>query len=297
MEQKNRKRGNRLILLTAFFWSFSGIATKVSPCHAMTVSGIMYLMSFLTMSLVHRKRKIVWNTLTVLTGTITALTSITFFIANKYTTVANAIVLQYCSPIFVVLYYRVFQHKRLKAFQLLAIASCFSGLLIFFSSQLGSGNMLGNVLALISGVLFGGAFYLNAKPENDPVATSRIGSLLCTVSGLAYTLCFARQVCTPGSILFLVITGTFINGFSAVTYAKGIQMTTALNANMIAMTEVLMAPLWSFLLFGENFGKQAGLGAALMIVSILFETWYESRFLSSEKGSPDEGKANMVEPL
>ncbi len=60
-------------------------------------------------------------------------------------------------------------------------------------------------------------------------------------------------------------------------YARGICYTTALNANLIAMSEVLMAPLWALLLFGETVGAWAALGAGLMIVSILYETWFESR--------------------
>lgn len=63
-------------------------------------------------------------------------------------------------------------------------------------------------------------------------------------------------------------------------YAEGIQRTTALNANLIAMSEVIMAPLWSFVIFHEALGGMAALGAGLMIVAILYETWFEARDLA-----------------
>ena len=203
--------------------------------------------------------------------------NITFLLANKYTTVANAIVLQYSSPIFVVLYYRIFQHKRLKKVQMGTVAVCFVGLLIFFAGQLGSGNLYGNLLALTSGVLFAGSFYLNALPDNEPVGTNFLSNAICTIAGLGYTFFCVEQAFEIQQTALLVMAGIFCSGIAAVMYARGIRYTTALNANLIAMSEVLMAPLWALLLFGETVGAWAALGAGLMIVSILYETWFESR--------------------
>lgn len=277
MERTVRFKGDLLILGTAFLWSFLGIVTKTVSYHGMTVAGVTSLMAALVLAAVYRRQVLVWNRRTLFTGLVMAVMNITFLLANKYTTVANAIVLQYSSPIFVVFYYRIFQHRRLKKVQLGTVAVCFVGLLIFFAGQLGNGNLYGNLLALISGVLFAGSFYLNALPGSDPVSNNFLSNVFCAIAGLGYTLFCVEQTFVIRQTALLVMAGIFCSGIAAVLYARGICYTTALNANLIAMSEVLMAPLWALLIFGETVGAWAGLGAGLMIASILYETWFESR--------------------
>lgn len=281
MKQTSCIKGNLLILETAFLWSFLGILTKSVTCGAMTVIFVTSLLALGVMMVIYRDQPLRLNRMTLVTGLVTALTHMTFLIANKYTTVSNAIVLQYCSPVFVALYYRFFQKRRLRLPQLAAIFLCFAGLVIFFFDQLGSGNMTGNVLALLSGVLFAGQFYLSALPGNDPVSAGKISHLFCLLTGAA---CVIPSICKipaagwglgPEQFLPLMAAGILCNGLANVTYASGIRITTALSANMIAMTEVIMAPLWSFLLFHETFGAQAAVGAGLMVGAITYETWYE----------------------
>lgn len=275
MESNKRLKGNILIFATAFLWSFIGIATKLTVYHGMTVVGITSLMSIIVLLIYYRKHKFVWNKLTVFTGVVTALMNITFFMANKYTTVTNVIVLQYCSPIFVALYGILFLKKKVKHQQLIAIGVCMTGLLLFFAGQLKSGNIIGNLLALTSGILFAGTFILNTLPENNPTSASIVSHVICTIAGLGFTITYLKQPFDLFKIIFLIIVGIVLSGMSSVLYTLGIKYTTALNANMIALSEVFMALLWSFFIFKERLGTYAALGAALMIMSILFETYIE----------------------
>ena len=277
MKHTLKSKGDLMILGTAFLWSFLGIVTKTVSYHGMTVAGITSLMAVLLLLCVKGRRVWCINRLTFFTALVTAFMNLTFLLANKYTTVANAIVLQYSSPIFVVLYYRVFQHKKLKPFQMSTVAVCFMGLLIFFSGQLTGGNMSGNFLALASGILFAGSFYLNALPDNNPAASQFLSHVICTVMGLCCTFFFVKQTYTFSQTGLLMAAGILCNGLAALMYSQGIRYTTALNANLIAMSEVLMAPVWAFLLFGETLGTLAALGAGLMLFAILCETWFESR--------------------
>lgn len=279
MEKNLYRKGNLMILGTAFLWSFLGIITKAVSYNGMVVAGTTSLMAILALALFDRKHRFRLNSLIILTGAVHAVMNLSFIMANKYTTVANAIVLQYCSPIFVLLYYRIFQKKRLKKQQLAVVTVCLAGLLIFFADQLGQGNLYGNLLALFSGITFAGTFYLNALPDNDPISSQVVSQGICVVVGLCCTV-LSRQPWNTVQMGVLLAGGFLCSGVAAVLYAQGIQKTTALNANLIAMSEVLMAPLWSFLIFQEMLGGQAALGAGLMIAAILYETWFEARDLA-----------------
>ena len=269
-----------MILGTAFLWSFLGILTKSVSYHGMTVAGGTSFMAFLMMLAFNRKHRFRISRRVLLTGAVTAAMNLSFLVANKYTTVANAIVLQYCSPIFVVVYYRIFQKKRLGRQQLLAVGICLAGLVVFFADQLGQGNMMGNLLALFSGVTFAGAFYLNALPDSDPVSSQMLSHAFCVIAGLGYSALFVEQSYDVRQTAFLLLGGFLCTGFASVLYAWGMQKTTALNANLIAMSEVIMAPLWSFFIFHETLSRQAALGAGLMIAAILYETWFEAGNIS-----------------
>ncbi len=280
MERNVRKKGNLMIFGTAFLWSFLGIITKTVSFNGLVVAGSTSLMALAVLILFNRGRRLHWNGLAVLTGVVAAAMNLSFFLANKYTTVANAIVLQYCSPVFVLLYYRFFQKRRLKKQQVGVVGLCLAGLVIFFANQLGSGNMFGNLLALFSGVTFAGCFYLNALPDNDPVCTQLMQHGLCALAGLGSIVLSAGKFRDMGEWGIVLAGGLLCSGMAAELYAEGIQRTTALNANLIAMSEVIMAPLWSFVIFHEALGGMAALGAGLMIVAILYETWFEARDLA-----------------
>ena len=56
-------------------------------------------------------------------------------------------------------------------------------------------------------------------------------------------------------------------------YAKGIARTNAFAANLVCMSEVVLAPCWSALLFGEAFHWNEFFGAAI-IVLVIVATWH-----------------------
>lgn len=272
----NRQRkGNLLILGTAFLWSFMGIITKAVSYHAMTVTGISSIMALFVLLICNRKHTWRITSLALWTGVVTAVAHICFMVANKHTTVTNAIVLQYSSPIFVVLYYRIFQKRKLKRQQLLAVGVCFIALILFFAGELTFRNMFGNAMAMLSGICFAGEFYLCAKPENDAVLAHVFSHVICIAVCLGYTGVFVRQEYDWKQTGLVLMSGFLCIGIAAVAYTVGIQMTTALNANLIAMSEVVMAPLWAFLLFEERAGSWPA--AVLMIGAIVYEIWFEAK--------------------
>lgn len=268
-------KGNLLILGTAFLWSFVGIITKAVSYHALTVTGISSIMAVFVLLVYNRKHAWRMTPLAVWTGIVIAVMHICFMVANKHTTVTNAIVLQYSSPIFVVLYYRIFQKRKLKRQQLAAVGVCFLALVLFFSGELTFQNMFGNALAVLSGICFAGEFYLCAKPENDAVLAHVLSHIICIVVCLSYTGLFVSQEYDWRQTGLVLLSGVLCIGLAGVTYTIGCRMTTALNANLIAMSEVIMAPLWAFLLFRERVGSWPA--AVLMIAAIVYEIWFEAK--------------------
>lgn len=74
-------------------------------------------------------------------------TNTLFTVANKLTTAANTIVLQFTAPIFVILLSVVFWKKRPQKLDLIACGVVLVGVLCFFVDSLEAGGMAGNILA------------------------------------------------------------------------------------------------------------------------------------------------------
>ena len=98
-------KGTIYVLLSAVCFSTGGVLIKSIPWSSITIQGIRSIFSFMLIAsyMVITKRKFVWNK-TVLFGAVcnTAM-ALTFVSATKMTTAANAIVLQFTEPIFVIL--------------------------------------------------------------------------------------------------------------------------------------------------------------------------------------------------
>ena len=67
--------------------------------------------------------------------------------ANKLTTAANVIVLQFTAPIFVILFSALFWRRKPGRLDLLACGIVFGGGALLLCGQSGDGGGLGNVLA------------------------------------------------------------------------------------------------------------------------------------------------------
>lgn len=283
---KTKTKGNLLIFLTAFFWSFLGVATKFTSTNGIIVTGVTSLCALILIRIFFIKHKLKLNKISICSGTILAGVNLTFFMANKLTTVTNTIVLQYSSPIFVLIISILFLKYKPAKKQIGILIFCMLGMAVFFSDQFTSGNMTGNILALISGILFAVSFILNAMPESDPSTSMIINHFVCFSFALVYAL-FSGQRPVTADIGIMIITGVFFSGFASIFYSLGMKMTTALNANMIALSEVFMAPLWALILFHENLGKLSLLGILMMISSIILESYLENKLSDSEKtGKP-----------
>ncbi|MFR8038023.1 EamA family transporter [Clostridium fessum] len=101
-----------------------------------------------------RRQKFVWNK-TVLFGAVcNTVMAFAFVAATKLTTAANAIVLQFTEPVFVILLMWLIFHKKPGRDAVFACAGVFAGIFCFFYTSLDAGAMAGNLLAILSGLAY-----------------------------------------------------------------------------------------------------------------------------------------------
>lgn len=77
---------------------------------------------------------------------------IIFIYANQLTTVGNAIILQYTSMIFVLIYRSIVTRKIPYYQEIFVITMVVLGMILFFFDTISMNGVFGNLMAIVSGV-------------------------------------------------------------------------------------------------------------------------------------------------
>lgn len=267
-DEMNKKQGSLLIFTAAVLWSFAGITTKFIPWSAMTIACIRGIIGAITIGVL-TKQWVFRPTRAVWLGAIgTLMTSVLFMMANKITTAANAIVLQYLAPAVVIALNILFLRIKPSRIDVMMVGLTISGITLFFVDHLGSGAILGDVLAILSSVTFALVFFANRLPDANPFQASYLGCALHVLLLPMLILDKNFNLDSPSVNIVAISIGIFQMGVAYLLFSKGIKLTTSLSASIISTIEPILNPIWVFIAFQEQPSKLAMLGAIIVIVSI-----------------------------
>lgn len=268
---KGNARGPILIAVTAVLWSFGGLFIKMIPWGAMTIIGMRAVFAAAILAIYMRKPRITFSPSVILGAICMAGTTILFVFANKLTTAANAIVLQYTGPIFVIILSIIFFKKRPRALDVGAVLATFIGIaLLVLGPQVGKSSFLGNALACLSGLTFAGVFLINQMPNAKPEESLLLGHLINIVICLPFIVTDPK-VAVDSALPWIAITvlGIFQLGLAYVLFSIGIKITPPITASLIAAIEPLLNPVWVFLVKGERPGALSLVGGAIVLLAVV----------------------------
>lgn len=255
------------MLAAAVCWSFGGLLIKYIPWDPMTIVGIRSLLAAIVFIVYNRNLRVKFTTGTVLSALCLCGTTVLYVFANKLTTAAAAILLQFCAPVFIIIFELIFKGKKPKPAELLTVALTLSGMVLFFIERLESGGALGNALAILSGVSFAGMFVCNKRADTDSGQGMLLGFLFNAVIGLPFAFFGATADVTAwAAILFLGIVQV---GIAYLLFAIGIKKTPALLACLITAVEPILNPVWVAVFTDERPGGFALLGGVVIVTAVV----------------------------
>ncbi len=193
--------------------------------------------------------------------------TVMFCVATTLTTAANAILLQYSSPVWVALFGAWFLSERTTRADWITIAVVLGGMTLFFADGLELDHVLGNSMAVLSGVAFAAMIIaLRKQKDGSPVESIILGNLLALVIGLPWII---GAPALPASGWFaLIVLGVVQLGVSYWLYARAIKHVTALEAALIPVIEPILNPLWVLLALGEKPSRLALIGGAIVLTAV-----------------------------
>ena len=280
------RKGLVYIAITAFLWSSSGLFIKILTLNAFQISfyrSFIAAITLLIISLVKNKKvKFEFDKFTILASVFYAGILIFFVIANKLTTSANAIFLQFTAPIYLLFLEPFFLKTKFRRKDLITIIICVSGMVLFFMGRLEIGNIYGNLIAIAAGVCFA-MFSLFVKWKktlgNENTIISIIyGNILVGI--ICFPLIFNELAISSTQLYVLLYMGVVQIGISYFIFNIGIKYVSATEAMIIGMLEAIFNPIWVFFGVGEVPAATAIIGGVIIFTAILIHN-----FLPAKKNS------------
>ena len=281
MKKRLGIEGNLIILATALLWSTGGVLVKFIPWGTLSIASLRGLISVTVLLVVRLFRQragkagpVRFTRYNVAAGLAMFATSALFLAANKLTTAANAIVLQYIAPILILLYTTVVQKRKPTKAEVLLTLLVFLGCAFAFSDKFGSGgtNLLGDTLALLSGVCFATLILLSKHQKTQAEDGQIIGSGMSFVFCLPFLLTDKSVTFVPANVAAMLALGVLQYSLPSILFAKGVKMTQPVAASIILTLEPIMNPVWVFLFLGELPGPRAIVGFVLVISAVTLQS-------------------------
>ncbi|MDF2536579.1 MAG: protein of unknown function transrane, partial [Bacillales bacterium] len=129
------------LILTGFLWSIAGVFIKMIDMHPVALaSARSFIGALVILSFLKFRPKFTFSKAQIF-GSISFVGTVTFFVlANKMTTSANAVLLQYAAPIYVTFLSYFILREKLRWFDFASIAGMIIGMGVFFSDGLSGGS-------------------------------------------------------------------------------------------------------------------------------------------------------------
>jgi drug/metabolite transporter (DMT)-like permease len=281
------------VLLAVLLWSTGGLFIKMTTLDAFAVNCGRSLFAAITVAIFTYKKGLKLDRFTILTAFLYAGTLTCFVYANKTTTAANAIFLQYTAPIYILILSPFILKEKFRFSDLITVVVCLAGMSLFFleapsaENKLASNIFLGNLAALLSGVFFGLYFIFLRHPRSlanrNPALSVFYGNFLIVIF---MTPLLAQNPPAPNGkdVLAILFLGVLQIGVAYILFTKGIaEGVRSLDASIVGFVEPLLNPIWVFLILGERPSVWAIVGGAIIISAVIFHTLKQSHARLREK--------------
>ena len=267
------------MIACAMLWSIAGIFIKLLPWHGLAVASLRSLIAGTTvaiyMALRHYRFSLNRRTLTA--GFFAGATYLCFVMANKLTTAANAIVLQFTSPVFIVLFSALLYRTKIRKADLAVVLIVLGGITLFFFDRLGPSTAAGNLVAIASGAFMAGMYLsVDRLALQERFSAIVIGQAFTFLAGLP-TVLMTRPELNGTTLACILILGVFQLGLSYILYVRASASCPALACCLLGAVEPLLNPVWVMIFDGETPGPFALAGGLVVITAVTAWTVWDGR--------------------
>jgi len=268
---RNSEKNTGIVAMaaTAFLWSIAGLFIKVIDWHPLSIAGLRSLIASVVIFLYLKHPSIHFSFAQVAAAVANAATMLLFVSANKYTTAANAIILQYFAPVLTVFIGTILLKEHARTEHFVALPLVVAGMFIMFFDKLSGGRLFGNILAVMSAVTFSFYFvFMRMQKDGSPLESNLLSHWF--TAGICILASFFLPIpqITLKSLLAIALLGIVQIGISAILFSIAIKRISAVQASLISVIEPVFNPVWVFLALGETPGLNSVFGGGIIILAV-----------------------------
>ena len=192
-----------------------------------------------------------------------ALATICFINALRQTSVADVLVINATAPFITYAWTADREHWTTLAASLVALV----GVVVMISGALGSGHLLGDLLALIMTILISAMMVVVRRNRNiSMLPAACLSAFLCAVIVAPVSHPLAA---TAHDFLYLALFGTMQFGLGLLLLTLGTRLVSATRSALIGSLETPLAPAWVWLAVGEIPAVATVVGGLIVLAAIL----------------------------
>lgn len=269
-------RGRLFLVAAALLWSTSGLIVKSPPLERLTplaergptiacyraAAAAICLLPFV------RFRRIRFRPMLIPLVISFALMNVLFITAMTYTTAAAAIFLQYTSTLWAFLVGVFFLKEPVDRKNVMALGFGLMGIIWIVAADWSGGRLLGTILALASGLGFGGVVIcLRVLREED-------GPWMVTLCHAAASIVLLPWVLSRGMVIdgpqwgLMILLGVMQMGIPYVLFCRGVRDVPIQEAALIPLLEPICNPVWVWIFWGEKVPVATLTGGALIVLGL-----------------------------
>lgn len=265
----DERKGNLCVLLASILFSIGGFIIKLVPWSGFSINGLRCMISatMILLFIFLSKRKLHFTKGSFLGAIcVFAMTNL-YSLANTMTTAANAILLQYVSPIIVILLMWFFFKEKPRRLDSIACIFVITGIVFFVMDSLSTGNFLGDALALLSAIPMAGLFMMGKIPGCDTLTSTFVGHTCACLVGLPFLL--QETVFTPEVVGAAVAMGIFQTGGGFILLCVGLRYAKPMVAILLNGIEPVLNPVLAAIIVAERMSTNAMIGGAVVLITVM----------------------------
>jgi drug/metabolite transporter, DME family len=274
-------RGVALVLVAGSLWSLMGLGLR-----QIEAASVWQILLWRSVGMVPVLLAVIWWTSggrpvasvrrVGLAGALGGLSLVLAFAGAIYaiqtTTIANAVFLFSASPFVAAILGWIVLGERVRPWTWAAIALAVAGMFLMVREGLETGALAGNIAALMSAVGFGAfTVVLRWGKVGDTLPVALLGGVFSIfAAGLVLVLRGEPLLASGWDIGVSTLIGAVVLALGMVVYTAASKVVPAAELTLLSLIEVLLGPLWVFLVLGETASAATFVGGGVLLAAVAF---------------------------
>lgn len=279
--QQARRRGLFLVFVGGVLYASAGLFTRALPFDAWTLLAWRSLAGglFAAAVFIGETGRLSWRDYAMsptywMLVPVSALATICYVVALKLTTVAEVMIVYATSPFVTAAAAWALNRETPSRRLLIASSAALLGVAVMIGGSAASaGRLTGAALVLAMNVGFALILVCARRhPDRSMTPVNTISLLAASAVGFALE---SGQPIAIGPWLLMLLFGIVTVGCAMTLFMAGARVVPSAEVSLIGISDVILGPVMVYVAFGEDPGRAAVLGGAIVLVALVWNIWPE----------------------